>query len=83
MEAGGLSGQPLFQTALAAVRRLRRCIGDGPGLIAVGGIGSGSDARAMIDAGADLVQVYTALVYEGPAFARTLAAATSAAHCGA
>ena len=80
VEAGGLSGQPLFQTALAAVRRLRRCIGDGPGLIAVGGIGSGDDARAMIDAGADLVQVYTALVYEGPAFARTLTAATSATH---
>ena len=80
-EAGGLSGQPLFQGALAAVRRLRRCIGDAPGLIAVGGIGSGSDARAMIDAGADLVQVYTALVYEGPAFARTLAASAGAGRC--
>ena len=81
VEAGGLSGQPLFQGALAAVRRLRRCIGDTPGLIAVGGIGSGSDARAMIDAGADLVQVYTALVYEGPAFARTLAASAGAGRC--
>ena len=80
-EAGGLSGQPLFQGTLAAVRRLRRCIGDAPGLIAVGGIGSGSDARAMIDAGADLVQVYTALVYEGPAFARTLAASAGAGRC--
>ena len=80
-EVGGLSGQPLFQGALAAVRRLRHCIGDGPGLIAVGGIGGGDDARAMIDAGADLVQVYTALVYEGPAFARTLAASAGAGPC--
>ena len=65
-QAGGLSGRPLLPLAIDAVRRLRAGIGDGPVLIGVGGIASATDARAMLDAGADLVQVYTALVYEGP-----------------
>lgn len=71
-EAGGLSGDPLFRLALATVRRLRSCLGDAPALVAVGGIGSAIHAQAMFDAGADLAQVYTALVYEGPALIRTL-----------
>ena len=71
-EAGGLSGAPLFATALATVQRLRQLVGDQPTLIAVGGIGSVEAAGAMFDAGADLVQVYTALVYRGPGLARVL-----------
>ena len=74
-ESGGLSGKPLFAPALAAVERLRFRIGDAPALIAVGGVGSANDAQAMFDAGADLVQVYTALVYEGPALAHSLTSA--------
>ena len=75
-ESGGLSGKPLFAPALATVERLRSRIGDAPALIAVGGIGSANDAQAMFNAGADLVQVYTALVYEGPTLARSLTRAT-------
>ena len=71
---GGLSGKPLFPLALDAVGRLRRRIGDNAALIAAGGIGSRADADAMFNAGADLVQLYTALVYEGPGLVRRLAA---------
>ena len=71
-ERGGLSGRPLSAVALDSVRRLRGLIGDGPTLIAVGGIGDAEAARAMFDAGADLVQLYTALIYQGPGLARAL-----------
>ena len=74
-EAGGLSGGPLFPATLATVQRLRTAIGPEPTLVAVGGIGSGADACALREAGADLVQVYSALVYQGPGLIRTLAAA--------
>lgn len=74
-EAGGLSGRPLFPAALAAVQRLRAAIGSEPTLIAVGGIGSAADAQALRAAGADLVQLYSALVYQGPGLIRALAAA--------
>lgn len=73
MEAGGLSGRPLFPLALDTVRRLRSFVGDAPAVIGVGGISSSADARALLDAGADLVQVYTALVYQGPGLVRRLA----------
>ena len=74
-QTGGLSGAPLLPMALRTVQRLRTCIGDGPALVAVGGVGKPADGRAMLDAGADLVQVYSALIYQGPALVRTLAAA--------
>ena len=73
-QAGGLSGAPLRTLALDAVRRLRRCVGDGPILIGVGGVTSAADMRAMRDAGADLVQVYTSLVYRGFGLPRRLLA---------
>ena len=73
-QAGGLSGQPLFPATLAAVQRLRAAIGPEPTLIAVGGVASAADAQALREAGADLVQVYSALVYQGPGLIRTLAA---------
>ena len=72
-QSGGLSGSPLFPRALQAVRRLRARIGESVALVAVGGIGSPADVRAMLDAGADLVQLYSALIYKGPALVRALA----------
>ena len=74
-QAGGLSGQPLFPATLAAVQRLRAAIGPEPTLIAVGGVANAADAQALRETGADLVQVYSALVYQGPGLIRTLAAA--------
>lgn len=72
-EAGGLSGRPLFPLALDAVRRTRDAAGEGPVIIGVGGIANAADAAAMFEAGADLVQVYSALVFEGPALVRRIA----------
>lgn len=74
-QAGGLSGPPLLPAALAAVRALRAEIGPEPPLVAVGGISSAADAKALRAAGADLVQLYTALVYRGPALIGALAKA--------
>jgi dihydroorotate dehydrogenase len=65
-EGGGLSGKPLFAPSTAILRALRQRIGDKLILIGVGGISSGADAYAKIRAGASLVQLYSALVYEGP-----------------
>jgi dihydroorotate dehydrogenase len=65
-EAGGLSGRPLFEASNRVIRQLRAALGAGYPIIGVGGILSGADARAKIDAGADLVQFYTGLVYRGP-----------------
>jgi dihydroorotate dehydrogenase len=65
-EAGGLSGRPLLPRMLAAVARARELAGHRLVLIGSGGIFSGSDAAATLDAGADLVQLWTGLVYQGP-----------------
>jgi dihydroorotate dehydrogenase len=48
------------------VKRARAALGDGPTVIGVGGIATADDVRAMRDAGANLVQLYTSFVYEGP-----------------
>lgn len=74
-EAGGLSGRPAFAASTHVVRELRAVIGDALPIIGVGGIFDGADARAKIDAGAQLVQVYTGLIYRGPALVRECAAA--------
>ena len=63
---GGMSGRPLHSLALETVRTLRRLLGPGIPIIGVGGIASLESAREMLEAGADLIQIYTALVYEGP-----------------
>jgi len=63
---GGLSGPPLLERSLDVIARLRVRVGAQMCLIGVGGVSSAADAQAMIDAGATLVQAYTALVYEGP-----------------
>jgi len=65
-EAGGLSGKPLFPASTALVAEMRRLTRGRVPLVGVGGIASGADAYAKIRAGASLVQLYTALVYEGP-----------------
>ena len=66
-EAGGLSGSPLLARSTAVVRTLARALDGALPIIGVGGIVSGADARAKIDAGATLVQLYTGLIYRGPA----------------
>lgn len=63
---GGLSGQPLRERARDTVARLRGRLGPDRLLVGVGGISSVADAEAMLAAGADLLQAYTAFVYEGP-----------------
>jgi len=73
-EGGGLSGAPLKGLALERLRDFRRATGGALPLIAVGGIASGADAWARIKAGASLVQLYSALVYEGPGLAARIAA---------
>ncbi|MEO6113306.1 MAG: quinone-dependent dihydroorotate dehydrogenase [Sphingomicrobium sp.] len=72
-ETGGLSGQPLKSLALDQLRAFRAEAGAELPLIAVGGIESADDAWARILAGASLVQLYSALVYEGPGLARRIA----------
>ena len=69
-EAGGLSGAPLKPLALDALRKFRRASGGEIPLIGVGGIASADDAWERIRAGASLVQLYSAMVYEGPGIAR-------------
>lgn len=66
MGAGGLSGRPLRWRSLEVLRLLRGRVGPGLTLIGVGGIGTVEDARERLDAGATLLQGYTALIYEGP-----------------
>lgn len=65
---GGLSGSPLLPRSLEVVRRLRSRLGEGPTIIGVGGISSIMEAELMLDAGADLLQAYTAFIYNGPAW---------------
>lgn len=64
--AGGLSGEPLTERALEVMRLLRGRVGADLTLIGVGGITTVGDARARLDAGATLLQGYSAFVYEGP-----------------
>ncbi len=65
-EPAGRSGRPLKEIARERVAAIRKRIGDGATVIGCGGIDDVTSARAMLDAGATLIQVYTALVYEGP-----------------
>jgi dihydroorotate dehydrogenase len=70
--AGGLSGRPLAARADAVLRMLRDRVGPSMTLIGVGGIGTPGDARARLEAGATLLQAYTAFVYEGPLWPRRI-----------
>ena len=69
-ETGGLSGQPVFEQSTAVLKGLHVKLADEIPLIGVGGIGSGADAVAKREAGAELVQLYTGLVYRGPSLVR-------------
>jgi dihydroorotate dehydrogenase len=71
-ESGGLSGAPLHSRSLEVVRTLRRELGAAMTIIGVGGIMSAADANAMRDAGADLIQIYTGLIYRGPRLVKEL-----------
>ena len=78
-EAGGLSGRPLLTRALEVVRQVREHVGGRIAVIGAGGVRRPEDALRMVDAGADLVQVYTGLVYEGPGMVRRVARALEGA----
>ncbi len=71
-EAGGLSGRPLAVRALQVVQFIRREAGPDLPIIGVGGISTPDDALRMRYAGADLLQIYTGLVYEGPGVVRRI-----------
>lgn len=71
-ESGGLSGAPLRDLALARLRDFRRATGGTLPLVGVGGIATAEDAWVRIRAGASLVQLYSAMVYEGPGIARRI-----------
>jgi dihydroorotate dehydrogenase len=75
-EAGGLSGAPLFARSTAVLRALAQRLGGEVPLIGVGGVMHGRDARAKLEAGAQLVQLYTGLIYRGPALVREAIEAT-------
>ncbi|WP_084103460.1 quinone-dependent dihydroorotate dehydrogenase [Demequina sp. NBRC 110056] len=69
---GGLSGPPVRRRAVEVVTRLRARAGDGLTIIGVGGIETEADARALLDAGATLLQTYTGFVYLGPGWVARL-----------
>jgi dihydroorotate dehydrogenase len=77
-EAGGLSGAPVLAMSNAVIRQLRDRLGPRFPIIGVGGILSAQDAVSKIDAGADVVQIYTGLIYQGPALVRASAEAIRA-----
>jgi dihydroorotate dehydrogenase len=66
-ETGGLSGKPVLEASNRVIRQLRAALGDAYPIIGVGGVMSAEDAQSKRAAGADLVQVYTGLIYGGPA----------------
>jgi dihydroorotate dehydrogenase len=72
-EAGGLSGAPVFDASNQVIRALKAELGNALPIIGVGGILSGVDARAKVEAGAALVQLYSGLIYRGPALIRECA----------
>jgi len=75
-ETGGLSGRPLFERSTAVLRQLAAALGGELPIIAAGGVLDGAMARAKIEAGAALVQIYSGLIFRGPALVRECVAAT-------
>jgi dihydroorotate dehydrogenase len=78
-EAGGLSGSPVLESSNRVIAQLRSALGTGFPIIGVGGIMSGADAVSKIKAGADVVQIYTGLIYKGPALVSEAAKAIQSA----
>jgi dihydroorotate dehydrogenase len=81
-EAGGLSGAPVLAMSNAVIRQLRERLGARFPIIGVGGILSAHDAVSKIEAGADVVQIYTGLIYQGPALVRASGEAIKARRAG-
>jgi dihydroorotate dehydrogenase len=77
-ETGGLSGAPVFEASNRVIRGLRAALGKGFPIIGVGGVMSAEDALGKVEAGADLVQIYTGFIYGGPALVHDAAAALHA-----
>ena len=77
-EMGGLSGAPVLESSNQVIRQLRSALGSRFPIIGVGGIMSAEDALSKIRAGADVVQIYTGLIYEGPALVEHAAKAIKA-----
>jgi dihydroorotate dehydrogenase len=77
-EAGGLSGPPLQAASNRVIAQLRAALGPGYPIVGVGGVISAADAQAKRAAGADLVQIYTGLIYRGPALVSEAARALAA-----
>lgn len=75
-EAGGLSGQPLFEKSLNCLKKVKSLTGNALTLIAAGGIDSPAAAQAKLQAGADLLQLYTGLIYQGPRLVRDIVVQT-------
>ncbi len=82
-EAGGLSGAPVFEASNRVIRQLRVALGKDFPIIGVGGILHARDAVEKIAAGADLVQIYTGLIYKGPALVQQAAEAIRCAGASA
>jgi len=77
-ETGGLSGAPVLEPSNQVIRQLRAALGSRFPIIGVGGVMSADDAVSKIRAGADVVQIYTGLIYEGPALVARAARAIKA-----
>ena len=75
-EGGGLSGAPVFEKSTAVVRKLAAALAGELPIIAAGGITDGARAKAKLDAGATLVQIYSGLIYRGPELVKECVAAT-------
>jgi dihydroorotate dehydrogenase len=75
-ETGGLSGAPLFEASTAVVRKLAAALAGEVPIIAAGGVVDGAKAQAKLDAGAQLVQIYSGLVYKGPGLVKDCVSAT-------
>ncbi|HEX7888555.1 MAG TPA: quinone-dependent dihydroorotate dehydrogenase [Ramlibacter sp.] len=74
-ETGGLSGSPVLEASNRVISQLRATLGSGYPIIGVGGVLSAEDALAKLRAGADVVQIYTGLIYKGPALVDEIARA--------
>ena len=74
-EAGGLSGAPVLEASNNVIRQLRAALGKSYPIIGVGGIMSAQDALSKIESGANLVQIYTGLIYKGPNLVKQAATA--------